>query len=190
VTLPLAAASGQRQIAHHRRWRDNHWMDVFKTLRLRATRLSHEDLPDLVQLHLDEEVSRFLGGIRSPEATAAYLKVSLRHWNQHGFGLWALRTEDGAFVGRAGLRRIEIEDTPELEVAYTLARTSWGSGYATEVTRALVEVWRHRRLGPTLVGVVMKGHQRSEHVLLKSGFAYERDAIFHGETCGIFRCRH
>jgi RimJ/RimL family protein N-acetyltransferase len=166
---------------------DNRPMETFETDRLRAKMLSHEDLADLVRLHLDEEVSRFLGGVRTPEATAAYVENNMRHWVDNGFGLWALRTEDGSFVGRAGLRRIEIEGTPELEVAYTLARTSWGNGYATEVTRALVEIWRLRCPEQSLVGVVMKGNDRSEHVLLKSGFAYHRDALFHGEICGVFR---
>lgn len=164
-------------------------MEVFETDRLRAKMLSHEDLSDLVRLHLDEEVSRFLGGVRTPEATAAYLKNNMRHWVDNGFGLWALRAENGTFVGRAGLRRIEIEGTPELEVVYTLARTSWGNGYATEVTRALVQIWHLRCQEQSLVGVVMKGNDRSEHVLLKSGFAYQHDALFHGEICGVFRRR-
>jgi RimJ/RimL family protein N-acetyltransferase len=162
-------------------------MDTFSTPRLRATKLSSEDLPDLVQLHLDEDVSRFLGGVRTPDATAAYLETNLRHWAEHGIGLWTVRTETGVFLGRAGLRRIEIEGVAELEIAYTFARNAWGRGYATEIAEALVETWNLRRPEPSLVGVVMKGNRPSERVLLKSGFCYERDAIFHGEECGVFR---
>jgi RimJ/RimL family protein N-acetyltransferase len=84
-------------------------MNGFETSRLKAQRLSEQDLPDLVRLHLDEEVSRYLGGVRSPVATAQYLKINLRHWADHNVGLWSLRTDDGAFVGRAGLRFIEID---------------------------------------------------------------------------------
>lgn len=162
-------------------------MDTFTTPRLKATRLAPEDLPDLVELHLDAEVSRFLGGVRTPAVTAAYLETGLRHWADHGIGLWALRTPDGAFMGRAGLRHVDLEGVPELEVAYTFVRSAWGQGFATEITRALLEIWRVRYAGPSLVGIVVKGNAPSERVLLKTGFAYERDAVFHDEICGVFR---
>jgi RimJ/RimL family protein N-acetyltransferase len=162
-------------------------MDRFATPRLKATKLARQDLPDLVELHLDREVSRFLGGVRTPAATAAYLETNIQHWADHGAGLWTLRTNDGAFVGRAGLRRIDLEGVPELEIAYTFSQRAWGQGFATEIARALVDIWKAWRLEPSLVGVVMKGNSPSEHVLLKAGFHYEGDAFFHGESCGLFR---
>ena len=121
--------------------RDNPRMDSFATARLNATKLAREDLPDLVQLHLDSEVSRFLGGVRRPSATATYLETNLRHWADHGVGLWTLRTDDGAFVGRAGLRHVEVSGVPELEIAYTFVRSAWGQGLATEIAHALVALW-------------------------------------------------
>ena len=128
--------------------RDSPRMDAFATSRLSATRLAPDDLPDLVDLHLDPEVSRFLGGVRTPAMTAAYLETGLRHWADHGIGLWALRTHDGAFIGRAALRYVDLEGGRELEVAYTFLRSAWGRGFATEVARALVEIWRTRRAEP------------------------------------------
>ena len=162
-------------------------MDRFSTARLHAARLAAEDLDDLVALHLDTEVSRFLGGVRTPEVTAAYLDTNLRHWRDRGVGLWVLRADDGAFVGRAGLRYVDLEGVEELEIAYTLAKPAWGQGLATEIAKALVGVWRTRRSDPSLVGLVMKGHHASEHVLLKTGFTYQRDAVFHAAAVGVFR---
>jgi len=162
-------------------------MDRFATLRLKATKLTREDLPDLVQLHLDGEVSRFLGGVRTPSVTATYLETSLQHWVDHGLGLWTLRTYDGTFIGRAGLRYVELEGVSELELAYTFVRSAWGQGFATEIARALVEIWQTRCAEPSLVGIVMKGNLASERVLLKAGFCHERDAVFHDENCGVFR---
>lgn len=142
-------------------------------------------------LHLDGEVSRFLGGVRTPAVTGEYLADNLRHWVDHGFGLWTLRAKDGAFIGRAGLRFLDVEGVQELEIAYTLVRSAWGRGLATEVAEALVGVWK--ALCPAaspdagLVGIVMKGNCASERVLLKVGFVYERDAAFHDELCSVFR---
>jgi [ribosomal protein S5]-alanine N-acetyltransferase len=162
-------------------------MDSFATSRLNATRLSREDLADLVQLHLDDEVSRFLGGVRTPAQTATYLETNLRHWDDHGLGLWTLRTCDRTFVGRAGLRHVELEGVAELEVVYTFVRSAWGRGFATEIAQALVDIWERRCCEPSLVGIVMKENLPSQRVLMKTGFSYERDAVFHDENCRVFR---
>jgi RimJ/RimL family protein N-acetyltransferase len=164
-------------------------MDTFRTARVTATRLAHNDLPNLVALHLDPEVSRFLGGVRTPAGTADYLETNLRHWADHGVGLWTLRTKDGSFAGRAGLRYIEVEGVTELEIAYTLVKPLWGQGFATEIVKALVDHWASEGADPSLVGIVMKGNVGSERVLLTAGLTYERDAIFHGEICSVFRRR-
>ena len=129
----------------------------------------------------------FWAASEPPAVTAVYLETGLRHWADHGIGLWVLRTHGGTFMGRAALRYVDLEGVPELEVAYTFARSAWGQGFATEVTQALVEIWRTRCAEQSLVGIVMKGNAPSERVLLKAGFAYERDAVFHEETCGVFR---
>lgn len=162
-------------------------METFNTLRLRAAKLAPGDLTDLVNLHLDPEVSQFLGGVRTPDTTASYLEANLQHWSNHGFGLWVLRTADGNFAGRAGLRYVVLEGQCELEIAYTLVRRAWGQGLATEVAAVLVNIWKTSFTDPSLVGIVMKGHSASERVLLKIGFAYERDAVFHDEAVGVFR---
>lgn len=166
---------------------ENREMDTFTTPRLKAARLRREDLADLAELHLDREVSRFLGGVRTRAATAEYLETNLSHWRDHGFGLWTLRANDGTFLGRAGLRHVDVEGASELEVAYTFVRSAWGQGLATEITHALVAIWETSCSEPSLVGLVMKGNHPSERVLLKAGFCYERDTLFHGEDCGVFR---
>lgn len=94
-------------------------MDCFSTQRLIAEKLREDHLADLVALHLDPEVSRYLGGVRLAEVTKAYLATNMAHWDQHGFGLWALRTSDGAFAGRAGIRHILVDGIDEIEIAYT-----------------------------------------------------------------------
>ncbi|WP_419252545.1 GNAT family N-acetyltransferase [Caulobacter sp. ErkDOM-YI] len=162
-------------------------MEAFETARLTATRLAAEDLDDLVRLHLDPEVSRFLGGIRSPESTAVYLDTNLRHWTDHGFGLWTLRTPDGGFVGRAGLRYIDLEGIQELEIAYTLDKPAWGRGLASEVAGTLVEIWKTRLAASSLVGVADLDNTTSQGVLRKVGFAYERDAVFDDAAVAVFR---
>jgi RimJ/RimL family protein N-acetyltransferase len=162
-------------------------MDRFDTKRLIAERLNEGHLPDLVALHLDPDVSRYLGGVRSAEATAAYLAVNIAHWDRHGFGLWVLRTKSGEFAGRAGIRHIACDDTNEIELAYTLKRSLWGQGLATEIAHALTTVARSQLQLPPLVGLVAVANAASRRVLEKAGFSLERYAIHHGEEVALYR---
>jgi RimJ/RimL family protein N-acetyltransferase len=162
-------------------------MEDFATARLIAEKLDQTHLNDLTQLHLDPEVSLYLGGIRSPELTKTYLDVNLAHWAEHGFGLWVIRTLDGAFVGRAGLRNVELEGAREIEIAYSLVRAYWGHGLATEITGALTKLWLSQLRSPSLVGLAAVGNTASCRVLEKSGFIFERKAIYHGAKVVVFR---
>ncbi|MBR0791791.1 GNAT family N-acetyltransferase [Bradyrhizobium manausense] len=164
-------------------------MDHFSTDRLTAERLNGSHLADLVALHLDAEVSRYLGGIRSAEVTKAYLATNIAHWERHGFGLWVLRTKDGAFAGRAGIRHILVDGMDEIEIAYTFRRDLWGQGLASEIATALTEMGLSELKLPSLIGLVLVGHGASRRVLEKSDYALEKSTTHHGEAVVIYRIR-
>jgi RimJ/RimL family protein N-acetyltransferase len=156
-------------------------MENFSTRRLTAERLQETHLADLVALHLDPDVSRYLGGVRSPEQTRTYLAVNLAHWERHGFGLWVLRTRTGEFAGRAGIRHLTLDGVDEVEIAYTFKRACWGEGLASEITEALVEFALVQMKLRSLVGVVAVGNAASRRVLEKAGFSLERSAKYRGD---------
>lgn len=162
-------------------------METFATERLIAERFRKDHLADLVALHLDPVVSRYLGGVRSPEATAAYLTAAMAHWDRHGFGLWALRTLAGEFAGRAGIRQAIVDGAEEFEILYTLKRDLWGRGLASEIAAALIETARSQLRLPSLVGLVVVGNDASRRVLEKSGFTLERTMPSRGEEVALYR---
>jgi RimJ/RimL family protein N-acetyltransferase len=162
-------------------------MDCFSTARLTAERLHEDHLADLIALHLDHEVSRYLGGVRSPDATKAYLSVNMAHWDRHGFGLWVVKTREGAFAGRAGIRHVDVEGVEEVELAYAFKRDVWGQGLASEISAALVDIGFSQLKLPSLVGLVFVENSASRRVLEKSGFALERKAIHRGAEVVVYR---
>ncbi len=164
-------------------------MDRFSTRRLTAERLHDAHLAELVALHLDPEVTRYLGGVRSAEATKTYLAANMAHWERYGFGLWVLRTQTREFAGRAGLRHIDVNGTDEIEIAYTFKRELWGQGLASEIASALTRIGLLRLELPSLIGLVAAGNAASCRVLEKSSFALERSTIHRGEDVVIYRSR-
>ncbi|MBR0819721.1 GNAT family N-acetyltransferase [Bradyrhizobium liaoningense] len=163
-------------------------MNRFSTDRLTAEKLCEDHLADLVALHLDAQVSRYLGGVRSAEVTKTYLATNMAHWDRHGFGLFVLH-KDGCFAGRAGIRHILVDGVDEIEIAYAFKREFWGRGLASEIATALTEIGLSQLALPSLIGLVFVGHGASRRVLEKSSYILEKSTTHHGEAVVIYRIR-
>ena len=118
-----------------------HLMETFRTNRLIADRLRQEHLGELCHMHRDRKVMATLGGLRCDDQTRRFLQNNLDHWDRHGYGLWVFRDKvDGRFVGRGGLRNVEVGGNGEVELAYALIAEFWGKGLATEMAEASLMV--------------------------------------------------
>lgn len=114
------------------------------TERLILRRFTPADAGRLVELDSDAEVMRFLtGGKATPrelieeDILPRFTRVDPRH---PAAGFWAVHERaTGAFVGWVGLTVRAGAQGPEAELGYRIRRVSWGRGYATEASRALVD---------------------------------------------------
>jgi RimJ/RimL family protein N-acetyltransferase len=147
-------------------------MDVtLRTARLELRRFTTADLGALDAVFGDPEVMRYVGERRAPwspdEIRAALTRVDA-HWAAHGFGPLAVVVKaDGELLGECGLQ--VLEEGPDVELAYTLARGAWGRGYATEAAGAVL-AWGFGALGlERVVGVTYPENAASQRVLEKVG---------------------
>jgi len=164
--------------------------DSFTTSRLQAERLTAGHLEELRRMHVDPVVMTHLGGLRSPDQTAAYLDRNLRHWEEHGFGLWIVcELGGGDPIGRALLRTLRLDGADEVEVGYALYEPYWGRGLATEITAACLGFAREHLRKTTVVAVTSPTNFASQRVLQKSGLVYERDIDHEGSLAALFRVR-
>ncbi|HLG68841.1 MAG TPA: GNAT family N-acetyltransferase [Chloroflexota bacterium] len=115
----------------------------------------------------------------SPAESMALLEWRIRERARCGFGIWAvIDKESGAFLGHCGLEY--LEDTPEVELCYYLARSAWGRGFATEAARAALD-FGFTQLGlKRIVAVVRPENSASQRVLAKLGFRYLGPARHYG----------
>ena len=164
--------------------------DSFATARLHAERLTPDHLHELRRLHTDPDVTRYIGGLRDQAQTESYLARNLKHWDEHGFGLWILREPGGReAIGTAVLRHLLVDGIDEVEVGYAFYKPFWGRGLATEIARACLAYGHDVLRFTTIVGVISPDNHASQHVLEKAGLAYERDIVLDGEACALFRTR-
>ena len=164
--------------------------DSFTTARLQAARLTADDLPELRRMHADPAVMSHLGGLRSADQTSTYLERNLRHWEEHGFGLWIVHELGGGEpVGRALLRTLRLDGIDEVEVGYALYAPFWGHGLATEIAEACLTFARENLRRTSVVAVTSPTHFASQRVLQKCGLVYERDIDHEGALAALFRVK-
>lgn len=92
----------------------------------------------------------------------------------------------GAFVGRAGLRRIVLDGAAEIELAYALMAEFWGRGLATEIGQTLLAEARRRGL-TDIVAFTLTTNAASRRVMEKLGMRYERDIVHVGLPHALYR---
>ena len=165
-------------------------LEAFATPRLLAERVTAAHWLDLRRMDEDDSFMARLGGPRDVDGTVAYLQMNLKHWADHGFGMWMLRDAvSKAIIGRAILRHLDVERVDEIEVGYGFMPEYWGRGLATEVARACVKMGFGRLGVETLVAITTPDNLASQHVMRKAGLVYERDIVHAGVPHCLFRTR-
>ena len=99
-----------------------------------------EDAEVVFRYRSDPDVMRYIpsGPDRSIEETRKILDRFIKHHEKYGFSKCAAELlETGELIGDAGL--LLLEEGPDFELGYKLAREYWGKGFATECGRAWLE---------------------------------------------------
>ena len=157
---------------------------VLTTSRLRLRTFRPDDLPLYAALNSDPEVVRFLGGPLSRDESDAIAEYAQALHAREGIGLLAVeRAEDGVFVGMCGLHHV-TDWYPDIEVAWRLARTHWGHGYATEAAAAWLRHGFTTLDLPRVISIADREppNVRSIAVMRRLGMVHDHDADLVDET--------
>lgn len=159
---------------------------IWQTARLLLREFTMDDLGPLTSMHLDPEVSRFIG-LRTPEQTRERLCEWIAAYESLGFSKWAVvLRETGELVGRCGLTFEQFDGTSEPELGWTFARAHWGHGYATEAAAAAMkhsfQVLGFRRI----ISLIDPQNFASERVALRLGMSFERRVEWRGVPTNLY----
>lgn len=96
-----------------------------------------------------------------------------------GYAMWAVENKaTGAFLGQCGVRSVDEDYGPEIDLAYHYPPASWNKGYGTE---SVIAVLGHGlgSLGlDRIVAVAMQENVGSWRVMEKSGMRFEGLATY------------
>jgi len=139
------------------------------TDRLLLREWRNEDFDALAQMLADPDVTRWLTGEPLPRCEAwRNLCATLGHWHLRGYGFWAVeRKSDHALIGRIGLNN--PEGWPGLEIGWTLGKSYWGAGYASEAARAVMSYGFMTQPVDRLISVIHVDNKPSQAVAQRIG---------------------
>ncbi len=152
---------------------------LLSTARLVLRQFTPADVDRLVLLDSDAEVMHFITG-GAPTSHAEIADVILPLWLRYYetsqvAGFWAAEERaSGDFVGWFHLRPGAGRAADEPELGYRLRRQSWGSGLASEGSRALVDFAFTKAAARRVTAETMFAHAASRRVMEKVGMRHIR----------------
>ncbi len=150
---------------------------LLETDRLLLRRVTVDDVDELLEIHADPDIVRFMGVWDRPRAMEWLTEVD-ENWDERGYGRVAITDRaSGRLLGRTGL--MYLSQFAETELGWTLRREAWGHGYATEAARACAH-WAFGHLEISyLTSLIEPGNERSMRVAGRLGMTALRNDVFH-----------
>jgi RimJ/RimL family protein N-acetyltransferase len=155
---------------------------VIDTGRLILRRFTLDDLPAFYELCSRPEIIRYAQSMplaSLEDARAMMHAVPFKDYETYGYGRFACVWKDsGDVIGFSGVKY--VPEIGETELGYRFMPEFWGLGLATEAGRASIEFARSDLGLRRLVAMVHPENLASANVLIKLGFAVERQLRYSG----------
>lgn len=152
-----------------------------RTERLLLRRWRPEDHEPFIALNADPQVMEHFPAPYTPEETTRMIGRIEEHFQEHGFGMWAVEIVNVAsFAGIIGLAvpRFEAHFTPCVEIGWRLAAEHWGRGYASEGAQAALALGIDTLKLPEILSFTVPENVRSRRVMEKIGMVHDAAGDF------------
>ncbi|MUG99860.1 GNAT family N-acetyltransferase [Scytonema sp. UIC 10036] len=165
---------------------------LLETERLILRSFTAEDAENLFQLDSDPKVMRFINGGKPTEYNTIKEQVLpkfLGYYQKYDrFGFWAtVEKSNNEFIGwfhfypaveNQFAVELQIVNSNEIALGYRLCQSTWGKGYATEASIALINKgfleWDVQRV----VAWALTVNKASTRVMEKVGLKLEKEFVF------------
>ncbi len=115
----------------------------FNTSRLALRTWQDRHRAPFAAMNADPAVMRYFPALMSVEQTNAGIDIWGQQFAERGWSNWAVELQDtGEFIGFIGLSvpRRQLPFSPCIEIGWSLKRSAWGHGYATEGAKECLRV--------------------------------------------------
>jgi len=151
---------------------------IVETGHLRLREFGHGDLDDLAATVGDEEQMAFFPRPKTRDEAAAWISRNVAFYEEHGFGIWLVEPlATPRFLGYCGIRPLDLEGVPEIEIGCHIRKAFWNRGIATEAAAACRDLAFGRFGLSRVVAVIHPDHTASRRVAEHIGMHLERMTV-------------
>ena len=142
--------------------------------RLLLRRWRDSDLEPFAAQNADPRVMEFFVKTLTRDESDAMVERMRLHFDQHGFGLWAVEIPgEASLAGCLGLifPRHDLPFPPCVEIGWRLGTEFWGRGLATEGARRVLEFAFQDAKLAEVISITSRINVRSRRVMEKLGMS-------------------
>ena len=153
-------------------------IEQIETQRLKGERVNESHWQFWLEMGSNPTVMSTLGGTWDREKAQKKMHWNCEQWERYGHGQWMFFDKrSGRFAGRGGIRKVIVYGKEEVELGYALMPEFWGQGLAVEIGEKALLIAFDRFNYSSVVCYTLVGNKKSERVMQKIGFVFERNII-------------
>lgn len=163
-------------------------MVTLESERMILRMLCASDFDVYAELSADPEVMRYLGDGQPLDRPMAWRRLAMLvgHWSLRGYGMWAAEVRStGSFAGYVGFWN--PDGWPGLELGWTLHRSFWGQGYATEGAQVALEYAFTHLDQPHMISLIRPQNEASIRVAQRLGERLVETIDLMGKPALVYR---
>lgn len=171
-----------------------------ETSRLILRPITEQDFEFMTRLWSRPEIMQYLptGQPRSQAAVRVEMDHMLAHWEEYGFGMWAItRKASPEMIGYCGLMYLHAEPdgvsvevsaaTREVEIVYGIEPAYWGQGLTREAASAAMRYAVEQLKLPRIVAAIHPENLASQRILEGLGMRPAPELHYYGECPHFIR---
>ena len=113
---------------------------IIKTERLILRYQRKSDIKFLVELWMDEEMTKYTGGPRDKTLLMEEFRKIAEDPQKLEYDLWTIELKSThELIGQAGFIPKEIKGKEYIELNYYIEKSKWKKGYAKEIAKSLIK---------------------------------------------------
>jgi RimJ/RimL family protein N-acetyltransferase len=161
---------------------------ILVTDRLNLRYQRESDIPFLIYLWTDEEMTKHTGGPRELKMLENEFRTVSIDPQKLEWDLWVIEDKTTRkLIGQAGFIPKEIDGTEYIELNYYISREQWRNGYALEIAKGLINYIVVKKKANEIISIIDSGNIISEKVARAVGMKHWKTVNRSGMDKLIYR---
>ena len=162
-----------------------------ETERLSLRLLTPEDLSAWSVFFINNPQLHYVGVIEEAEPLVhakKWMDRQLTRYTETGLGMLAMiEKATGQLIGQVGILQRDVDGENMHEIGYGIIPEKWGEGFASEGAIRMKQYLIEHHIDSKVISLIHPDNIGSQRVAENNGMNREREWLFEGKPCHIYR---